>query len=420
MRAARRLGLAVAVLLAAFPLRAQDDSSMPMPMHSMEGMEMSGMYGPWSMNRDASGTSWQPEATPHDGLHAMSGEWMTMLHGYVNAVYDHQGGDRGGEKTFSSSMLMAAAWRPLGGGTVGLRGMLSLDPAMGASGYPLLLQTGETADGATPLVDRQHPHDFFSELAVSYSRPIGSEGSAFAYLGLPGEPALGPPAFVHRFSGQDIPEAPIAHHWLDSTHITFGVATLGAAWQNWKLEGSAFKGREPDQYRWDIDTPKLDSWSTRLSWNPTPHWALQVSRGRLHSPEELTPSVNQDRTTASAMVGGDWAGNPWQTTAAWGQNSERPGKTLNAFLIEGTLRLQETHTIFGRAERVEKNDLLPTGETLAVYKLSLGYLHDFLRWEHSQWGLGGLASLYGLPSGLTSSYGNTPLSFMLFIRAKLI
>jgi len=41
----------------------------------------------------------------------------------------------------------------------GFRVMGSIEPVMGRSGYPLLLQTGETADGTTPLLDRQHPHD---------------------------------------------------------------------------------------------------------------------------------------------------------------------------------------------------------------------------------------------------------------------
>src|SRR5581483_9098576 len=144
---------------------------------------------------------------------------------------------------------------------------LSLDPLMGKRGYPLLLQTGETADRRTPLIDRQHPHDLFMELAGTYSVPLSEKSSMFVYFGEPGEPALGPPAFMHRFSGEDNPEAPITHHWLDSTHVTFGVATLGYVWNQFKLETSAFRGREPDQFRYDIETPKLDSYSFRASWN---------------------------------------------------------------------------------------------------------------------------------------------------------
>src|SRR5207244_1870197 len=126
-------------------------------------------------NREASGTSWQPESTPHEGVHAMLGDWMGMAHGFVFGIYDRQGGPRGTDKAFSASMLMGMASRPLAGGTLGLRGMMSLDPAMGPSGYPLLLQTGETADGKTPLIDRQHPHDLFMELAATYSHPLGED-----------------------------------------------------------------------------------------------------------------------------------------------------------------------------------------------------------------------------------------------------
>jgi len=160
---------------------------------------MNAPLGPYPMTRQASGTSWQPDSTPHEGLHVMRGDWMLMAHGWANMVYDRQGGDRGGEKLFSSSMLMGMAQRELGGGTFGMRAMLSLDPAMGPSGYPLLLQTGETADGREPLIDRQHPHDMFMELSLSYSLPIDDESAVFGYFGLPGEHALGPPVFMHRF-----------------------------------------------------------------------------------------------------------------------------------------------------------------------------------------------------------------------------
>src|SRR5215218_11181510 len=121
-------------------------------------------------------------------------------------------------------MVMGMAQRQVGDGTLGFRAMLSPDPFMGASGYPLFLATGETANGVTPLVDRQHPHDLPMELAATYSVPVGAKDSVFVYAGLPGEPALGPATFMHRFSGMDNPEAPLGHHWLDSTHVTFGVA----------------------------------------------------------------------------------------------------------------------------------------------------------------------------------------------------
>ena len=387
-------------------------------------MFMPGMYGPYSMKREASGTSWQPETTPHDGLHVMAGDWMVMAHGYAVGVYDRQGGPRGAELGFSASMLMVMAQRPLWGGTLGLRSMSSLDPAMGPRGYPLLLQTGETADGTTELVDRQHPHDLFMELAASYSHPLTDDVSAFAYFGLPGEPALGPPAFMHRLSAMDDPEAPITHHWLDSTHITYGVATLGAVWKDWKLEGSAFKGREPDRYRWDIEEPDFDSFSTRLSYNPTEDWALQASYGRIVSPEGLQPGVDTGRFTASASVNHGLAGAALQTTFAFGRNRNRPGSVLDAYLLESAARFGGAHTVFGRLERVAKDELFDAGplagRTFAVHKASLGYVYDFARWKHSQWGLGGVGSVHVLPREARADYGGTPASFMLFARVKLL
>jgi hypothetical protein len=392
---------------------------------------MTGLYGPYPMSREASGTSWQPDRAGHHGIHAMRGSWMLMLHGMADVVWDHQGGARGDEKIFSSSMVMGMAQRAAGPGTLGLRAMLSAEPAtIGKEGYPLLLQTGETADGRTPLIDRQHPHDLFMELAVSYSI-ASSARSLFVYGGLPGEPALGPPAFMHRFSGAADPLAPITHHWLDSSHITFGVLTAGAVWGNAKFEASAFRGREPDQNRWDIESPRLDSHSFRLSFNPGPAWSLQVSRGRLHSPEQLDPGVDVDRTTASAMVAGSRRRGEWEAMAAWGRNRERPGAAMEAFTMEGALRFCERHTLFARAERVDKNELFPQpdggpGPVVRVGEVTTGYRFDFARHGHVVAGIGAAGTISFTPSvtpierqSLLGTYGRSTSSGILFTHLEL-
>jgi hypothetical protein len=395
---------------------------------STPGMAMGGMtgnLGAYPMSRDASGTSWQPDTAPMEGIHADIAGWSTMLHGWIAGVYDNQGGPRGATKTFEESMLMGMAQRPVDGGTLTLRSMLSLDPLMGQSGYPLLLATGETADGRTPLVDRQHPHDFFMELAGEYSHPIGAKASAFLYAGLPGEPALGPVTFMHRFSGMANPEAPIDHHWLDSTHITFGVVTTGVVIDTVKLEASTFRGREPDQYRWNIEAPRLDSWSARASWNPTANLSLQISRGYLHSPEQLTPTQNQNRTTASATYNQPLAQGTWQTTFAWGRDENRPGTTSDAYLLESAASWRR-HTLFGRAETVGKDELFDNqpnspyaGKLFNVSKVSVGYFYTVPATRILAVDLGGLVSKYGLPTALNATYGSDPTSFMLFARLKL-
>ena len=399
------------------------DEDLP-PLGTGPSVQLTGVLGDYAMTRDASGTSWGPESTAMDAIHGLAGDWSTMIHGYISAIYDHQGGLRGDDKSFSSSMLMGMAQHSLGTGHVTLRGMISLDPLMGKSGYPLLLQTGETADGVTPLIDRQHPHDFFMELAGIYNTPIASGASAFLYLGYPGEPALGPPAFMHRFSAMDDPEAPIGHHWLDATHITYGVATAGIVYDNWKVEGSIFNGREPDQHRWDFDSLRLDSASARASWNPGADWAFQVSYGFINAPEQLEPDVSQHRLTASAIYNRKLEHGNWQTTLAWGQNNQQPGPTSNAYLLESAVRWY-AHTIFARAENDEKNELFLPGGPLSgrmfdVSKLSLGYVYEIPVAEHLSLGLGAVGSLYALPSGLDPAYGSNPSSYMLFTRVKLI
>lgn len=387
-------------------------------------MSMTGMYGPFAMSREGSGTSWVPESSPHEGLHLMLGDWMVMTHGYINAALDQQGDRRGATEGLSESMLMVMAQRPLGPGTLGLRSMASLDPLMGKSGYPLLLQTGETANGRTPLIDRQHPHDLFMELAGSYAINTGPRSSVFFYGGLPGEPALGPSAFMHRVSGVDNPEAPITHHWLDSTHVVFGVITGGWTWGPVKAEASGFRGREPDSSRWNIESPRLDSWSARFTVNPTENWSMQVSRGALHSPEQLEPDDNVVRWTASlmhnaALAGGDNV----QTTLAWGENQHEHGAPEDALLLESAWRFRRRNTLFGRIENVDNGEIAASAglsSTVNVSKATVGYIREvaFLRWGSVGVGATGTADI--LPHALETAYGSTtPLSTMLFIRAKI-
>src|SRR6266566_282148 len=397
-----------------------------------QGHEMKGFFGPYSMNREASGTSWQPDATPHEGIHQTYGDWMLMEHALINGIYDNQGGPRGGDKTFVGGMVMGMAERQLGDGTLGFRAMLSPDPFMGPSGYPLLLATGETANGVTPLIDRQHPHDLFMELAGSYSYKLSATSSIFVYAGLPGEPALGPTAFMHRTSGMDIPEAPITHHWLDSTHITFGVVTAGLVLDNWKIEASSFRGREPDQHRFDIEEPKLDSYSARFAWNPIRELSLQMSAGHLHSPEQLSPEVNEDRITASATYTRPFGQNTlWSSTFAWGRKMNHPGNTLDGYLLETEAIFNQTYTLFMRAERVQEDELLENTTTdlgmipgvlmpvFTVNKLSIGGIYDVPVADHLKLGIGGLVSKYVLPSTLKAFYGGDPTSFMVLLRLKL-
>ena len=263
------------------------------------------------------------------------------------------------------------------------------------------------------------------ELAGVYSHPIARGVTSFLYVGWPGEPALGPVTFMHRFSGEVNPEAPIDHHWLDSTHITYGVITTGVTYGPLKLEGSNFTGREPNQNRYDFDHPRGDSWSGRLTWNLAPDWSMQVSGGRLHSPEQLTPQVNQTRLTASATYNLPLPTGDWQTTLAWGQDENDPGRTLDAVLFESAARLGR-HTLFFRAEGAQKDELFdddPTspllGRVFDVAKYSTGYAYAVPVRAWLAVDLGGLVSRYTLPSALNAAYGSDPTSFMLFARAYL-
>ena len=383
---------------------------------------MTGALGPYAMTREASGTAWQPEASPHAGAHVTAGRWSLMGHATLFGVYVWQGGPRGGEKGFLAGMAMGSARRPLGPGTLQLRASLSPDPLMGRRGYPLLLASGETANGVDPLVDRQHPHDVFMELSASYALHLSRRSSLFVYGGLPGEPAFGPPPFMHRLSAMASPEAPISHHWLDSTHISFGVLTAGLIAGDVKIEASRFNGREPDQRRFDLETGPLDSTAVRLSWNPARTLSLQASWARLIGPEQLEPNEKQTRWSASALYEQPLGRRArWSTTLAWGRRSSGH-EHLDAFILESAVT-RGRWTLFGRAERTENDELGAAGDhhgpAFAVGKLSLGALHDVRAAPHLRLGIGGLWAFNFVPAGLEPAYAGDREGAMVFLRVTV-
>ena len=410
-----------------------DHSQMGMSQPGMAGMDhasaghtaMRGALGLYPSTREASGTAWAPDSSEHMGYMKQSGDWMLMLHGNLDIVADTQGGRRGDDKIFPAGMLMGMATRSFANGDgLQFKAMVSPDPLMGKKGYPLLLASGETADGETRLIDRQHPHDLFMELSASYSFKLGEKSSAFLYGGLPGEPAFGPPAFMHRQSIMVSPEAPITHHWLDSTHITFGVVTAGLVLDRIKVEASRFNGREPDEKRYNIETGPLDSTSLRLSWNSTRELSLQGSWAHLEEPEQLEPGVDQKRWSASAAYTRPMAGGWWSSTLAWGRKTI-DGNAQDAFALESSIK-RGRWTLFGRGEMTENNELVELdyddghAETFRVGKASVGVARDFDLTGPLGMTVGALGSVNFIPDGLRAEYGKKhPLGAMAFLRFRI-
>lgn len=381
------------------------------------------------MNRNGSGTGWLPDASPMYGYMMHSRRWMYMVHGNLFLRYTNQDignkGSRGDDKFDAPNWFMLMAQRKVGRkGLFHYNVMISLDRLTeGGGGYPLLFQSGESWKGQ-PLVDRQHPHDIFSELSVSYSYAFSRKIDAFVYFGYPGEPALGSVAFMHRPSALSNPDAPISHHWNDGTHITFGVATLGVRLDKFKLEGSAFTGREPDENRYNFDKMRFDSWSGRLSFNPSANWAFQVSHGYIKSPELLHPDENVNRTTASAVFSLPMQRDNWlNVTTLWGLNKTAGRDGENAFLLEGALRMgrAELYTRYGWVQKsVEELNLDPAKfgeETLfPVNALTAGVSYDLFNIAKTRLALGGQFSVFFDDKALHDLYGKNPMSLEVYLR----
>jgi hypothetical protein len=378
------------------------------------------------MSREGSGTSWLPDSSPMYGRMFMFGENMLMLHGAIFPRYTNVSTRRGDDRIDAPNWFMAMYSHPLGDSAqFGAHLMMSLDPLTeGGRGYPLLFQSGESWNGE-PLHDRQHPHDLFDELSLSLSQKFDYDLSAYIYFGYPGEPALGPPTFMHRPSAMDDPDAPIGHHWQDSTHVTFGVATAGLVWRNIKIEGSIFTGREPDENRYDFDQPDFDSYSGRLSWNPTQNLAMQVSYGYIKSPEAIDTELNRHRTTASAIYNLPFGRDSnWANTFVWGQNNDTGQGTTQSFLVESEYQ-RGRDTFYFRWERVEKSGhelvLNHAADTriFPVGAYTLGYVRDLSHGNGIDIGLGTQFTINNRPDTLDRYYGDgLGYAFQFFLRIR--
>ncbi len=378
------------------------------------------------MDRMGSGTTWIPDAVALPAHHFSIGDWSAMLHGFVFAQYDRQSGARGADQVGSLNWGMLMVSRTLAGGHFQARTMLSLDPwTVTNRGYPLLAQSGESFEGK-PLHDRQHPHDFWMELGAIYEKPLSSTIGISLYAAPSGEPALGPVAFMHRPSAMDDLMAPLGHHWQDATHISFGVITLGLFTRRWKIEGSLFNGREPNEKRFDFDRITLDSYSGRLTINPDSQWSVSAGYGYLKSPEALDPDESLHRLTGSVLHGRRLgADGQWATSIVWGANAhEGEDRLTQALLVESEAVIDQRNTVFARAERAQKSseDLdLQTGPSsdrvFDVSSFSLGYIRELRRGAATTFGVGIRGTVNYLPAALESAYGSrTPTGLVLFLR----
>ena len=379
------------------------------------------------MNRNASGTAWLPDESPMHGYMLHSDKWMIMFHGSMFIRYTGiditKQGNFGAGKYDAPNWLMGMAQRNTGkDGLLRLSLMMSLDRITeGGNGYPILFQTGETWEGKR-LVNRQHPHDLFSELSAGYTHRISHDIDISGYFGYPGEPALGPAAFMHRVSSMNNADAPLAHHWQDAAHITFGTGTLGFRYKIFKAEASVFTGSEPDENRFDFDKPKFDSYSWRISSNPGKNFALQLSQGYIKSPEALEKDINVTRTTASIIHSHNFSMNRnINTTAIWGLNDRSDGLNEYSLLLESNLNVNKFN-LYGRYEFVQKDpeELELSGfehhTKFNINALTLGANYRIFNLSNTDISIGMQGSIYFTPGELQTIYGKNPVSAQMYIK----
>jgi YHS domain-containing protein len=416
-RFAGALALALIAGLNAVPVRAQSSSPSQSPttdqhQHSAATPAQEHEGHDVQMAREGSGTAWLPDSTPMYAIHWQRGPWQFMAHENAFVQFLHESGYRGDDQFGSINWIMGMAQRNAGKGRVTFRGMFSAEPwTIRGCGYPDLLASGEQCKGQK-IHDRQHPHDLLMEVSAEYDAPLKGPVRWQVFGGPVGEPALGPVAYPHRVSAFPNPLAPISHHWLDSTHITFGVVTAGAYARQWKAEASVFNGREPDERRTNADFGAFDSFSGRVWFLPTSKLALQVSAGTLteaEASENGGRGTDVTRATASATYHNAFRENSiWATTVGWGRNEES-GHSSNALLLETNLTFDERDAWFGRFEAASKtaHDLAvgESADAFTVAKLQGGYTRYFSAWQGLKPGVGASVSAGFVPERLEPVYG---------------
>ena len=378
----------------------------------------------------SSGTSAEPNSTAMPMLMWMKGNWMLMFHGNAFVVDTQQSSSRGGDKFFSTNWMMPMAQRSFGDGQLTVRAMFSLEPATVTNRrYPLLFQEGETAYGV-PIADGQHPHDFFMELAAIYDLQLGEHNLLSLYAAPVGDPAIGPTAYPHRASTSEDPVGTLGHHQQDSTHIADDVVTLGFTHRIVRVEASGFHGREPDEYRWNVDQGQIDSWSTRLTVQPGKNWSGQFSYARIASPEAQFPAEDQARTTASLMYNKPFRRGRWSSTAIWGRTrSLEDSAKENSYLLESTVNFGRKNDAWMRLENAGRsNELLigehplPVGfkeEPLAhVQAYTFGYDREIPSPVHLSAAIGAQVTAYRTGKALEPVYGPDAASVSVFLRLR--
>lgn len=308
--------------------------------------------------------------------------------------------------------------------------MLSLEPGtITGRFYPELFQQGETAFGK-PIVDGQHPHDFIMEMAALYDLKLSKNSLLSLYAAPTGDPAIGPTAYSHRASASENPMAALGHHLEDSTHISDDVFTAGFTYKFARIEASGFHGREPDEFRWNLDSGKIDSWSIRGTVNPDQNWSAQYSFAHLTGPEALHPEEDLQRMTASIMYNRPLQRGNWASTVLWGRNrSLDSGMVWNGYLAESTLRFAERNYVWGRIENVDRTSELllkdqvepPTFQESIIGRVqayTAGYERDVDLFPHLATGIGAQFTLYSTPGSLVSEYGSHPVGAVVFVRIR--
>ena len=336
--------------------------------------------------------------------------------------YNQQGGPRGEGKAESVNWGMLMEQHKLGKGTILFRQMFSAESLTSPHpGFPELFQTGETYHGE-PLVDHQHPHNVFAELALLYTLPLTEKLSWEFYGGPSAEPALGPVTYIHRASavGAAAGSARPSFAGFDPHQLRRGHDRI----HDRPRQAGSFRFQRPRAERGTLEHPAGERW---IPGRGGPSLRLRRTGQRNTALDGWSIRKRSNRAASGGRLHlwsttGHWRPANWATTLIWGRvHKIATDTTLNSYLLESTLNFRERNYAFSRLELVDKDELFPQAPVHPVYRIgayTLGGVRDLIHDRAWQLGLGADVTFYSKAAVLDPAYGDHPVSFQIFIRMR--
>jgi hypothetical protein len=207
----------------------------------------------------------------------------------------------------------------------------------------------------------------------------------------------------------------------DYSHVTFGVITVGYFYKRVKIDTSLFNGREPDEKRYDIDEPRFDSGSIRLSMNPSNNTCLQFSHGYIKEPEVLEPGGEHSPYNRISYLELSCFLRQHAFNGAGLGNEQTGPRQGTKFLAEADYQFGE-NALFTRMEFIKKSgeelglEEEKSRDLFSISAFTLGIARTIFSSHNVSISIGALCTVSPVERDLGRIYGGVPFSIEGYLR----